>query len=449
MIMNRSFFIMFFMYFFVVQSAIFGVVRWEPKFYLISIVNLIFIILMALFYKNFDTSPAMGGTKKDLFEETKAEHIVHKYHVTLHASRKNNSSLISYLFVISIILLFLVVLDKAFLNIFPVSVWRFAWFYFIILFLSAKKLLDKKIVIWNTVFLPKDFLFWTSLIVVIGVYGTLVLQVLAFKLLFAALIWFIFFFIGATIVKELWSSNIFKLFFTRFYLVLIAIFALILWVQSFSSSYKYKLANDRGAIQSLFTHGFSFHRIQQVWMEDVFTWPDLLSNGTWQVLSTSLSTWIVGDTYSDVILTGDVSSDVLFSKDATVSSTIDAWTVEPEEDDRLNVPLYPTLMDTLIYLMDHYGVELSSQKNMIFTYVSPKNPYYAQFKTAYDMKLIGYSANPSKRVLCETYMVMKWLVGGRSVTSSSDIKSAYWSEATKKWVLNWCKRNFYVKNTNL
>jgi len=64
-------------------------------------------------------------------------------------------------------------------------------------------------------------------------------------------------------------------------------------------------------------------------------------------------------------------------------------------------------MDTLIYLMDHYGVELSSQKNMIFTYVSPKNPYYAQFKTAYDMKLIGYSANPSKRVLCETYMVMK------------------------------------------
>jgi len=68
----------------------------------------------------------MGGTKKDLFEETKAEHIVHKYHVTLHASRKNNSSLISYLFVISIILLFLVVLDKAFLNIFPVSVWRFA-----------------------------------------------------------------------------------------------------------------------------------------------------------------------------------------------------------------------------------------------------------------------------------------------------------------------------------
>jgi hypothetical protein len=56
------------------------------------------------------------------------------------------------------------------------------------LFLSAKKLLDKKITIGDTIFLPKDFLFWTSLIVVIGVYGTLVLQVLAFKLLFAVCI---------------------------------------------------------------------------------------------------------------------------------------------------------------------------------------------------------------------------------------------------------------------
>lgn len=442
---------MFFMYFFVVQSAVFGFVRWEPKFYIIGIINLVFIILMALFYKNFDKSPATSGWRKDLFEDTKAEHIVHKYHATLHAARKNDSHLISYLFVISILLLFLVVLDKAFLNILPLSIWRFAWFYFVMLFLSAKKLLDKKIVIWDTIFLPKDFLFWTSLIVVIGVYGTLNLQVLSFQLLFSALVWFIFFFIGASIIKELWSSNIFKLFFTRFYLILIAVFALIIWAQSFSSQYQQKLSNDRSNLQSLITNGFSLTR-EQV---DTFTWSDILSNGTGQVLSTSLSpsTWTDALTMDSldpsVLSTGDVSSDVITSEEDIISSSSDAWAIEPEGDDRLDVPLYPTLMDTLIYLMNHYGVELSTQKNMTFTYVSPKNPYYAQFKTAYDMKLIGYSANPSKRVLCETYIVMKWLIEERSVASSSDIKSAYWTEATKKWVLNWCKRNFYVRNINL
>jgi len=88
---------MFFMYFFVVQSAIFGVVRWEPKFYIIGLINLVFIVLMALFYKNFDKSPTNGG-KKDLFEDTKAEHIVHKYHATLRASKKHEGvSLVIFL----------------------------------------------------------------------------------------------------------------------------------------------------------------------------------------------------------------------------------------------------------------------------------------------------------------------------------------------------------------
>lgn len=144
--MNRSFFIMFFMYFFVVQSAIFGFVRGEPKFYIIGVINLVFIVLMALFYKNFDKSSA-GISKKDLSEELKAQHIVHRYHATLHANKKQRGNAIGYLFVISIVLLFLLVLDKAFLNLFPVSVWRFAGFYFVMLFLSAKKLLDKKIIL--------------------------------------------------------------------------------------------------------------------------------------------------------------------------------------------------------------------------------------------------------------------------------------------------------------
>jgi len=47
---------------------------------------------MALFYKNFDAS-ASHGAKKDLFEEVKPEHIVHKYHATLRAARKSDGHL--------------------------------------------------------------------------------------------------------------------------------------------------------------------------------------------------------------------------------------------------------------------------------------------------------------------------------------------------------------------
>jgi len=59
-----------------------------------------------------------------------------------------------------------------------------------------------------------------------------------------------------------------------------------------------------------------------------------------------------------------------------------------EEDERLKIATYPTLMDVLIYLMDHYNVELSTKKDMYFAYVTPKNPYYAQFRTAYEYRLI-------------------------------------------------------------
>ncbi|MBU0626214.1 hypothetical protein KKG31_07620 [Patescibacteria group bacterium] len=62
--------------------------------------------------------------------------------------------------------------------------------------------------------------------------------------------------------------------------------------------------------------------------------------------------------------------------------------MEPENDDRADVPALPTLMDVLIYLMDHYSIPLSPQKNISFTYVSPKNPYYPQFRTAYENLLI-------------------------------------------------------------
>jgi hypothetical protein len=81
---------------------------------------------MALFYKHFDASSTSTHNKKESSGEVRVEHAPHAYHSSLYASKKQSSPVISYLFVISIILLFLIVLDKAFLNILPFNIWLFA-----------------------------------------------------------------------------------------------------------------------------------------------------------------------------------------------------------------------------------------------------------------------------------------------------------------------------------
>lgn len=424
--MNRSLFTLFFMYFFVVQSAIFGFVRWEPKFYIIGLINLIFIILMVIFYKNFDTSTTLNAS--------------------LYAGRKESKSPIGIFFVISIILLFLVVLDKSFFGILPVSIWWFAALYFVLLFLSAKKLLDKKIYIGNMLFLPKDFLFWTSLIVVMWVYGTLQLEVISFKILLSVVVWFIFFFIGGRIVKETWSFSIFQLFFTRLYVIVLLVVGIWLGLQSSMYDNWYRLSSDWETIKRLVNN--SFLDIPDQNPSEIFTWNDLLSNGNWQVLSSSMSsslnTWQIYQTSDQMSWDGNFGVE-----DSWTLVSVPVPVVAPENDDRLSVPSLPTLMDVLIYLTDHYNVDLTDKKDIKFTYVSAKNPYYAEFRTAYDMKLIWYSANPSKHVLCETYIVMKWIVEEWTISSTENIVSASWKEAVSRWVTNGCKKGYYVKNVNL
>ncbi|MEI7563946.1 MAG: hypothetical protein WCJ39_10365 [bacterium] len=65
------------------------------------------------------------------------------------------------------------------------------------------------------------------------------------------------------------------------------------------------------------------------------------------------------------------------------------------------------LMDAVIYLLKKYDIPLITKKDISFTYVTFKNPYYNEWRTAYASKLIGKSTNPSKYIVCESYIVMK------------------------------------------
>ena len=65
------------------------------------------------------------------------------------------------------------------------------------------------------------------------------------------------------------------------------------------------------------------------------------------------------------------------------------------------------LMDAVLYLIDKYNVPLVTTPNVSFTYVTTKNPYYTERRTAYANKMIGKTTNPSKYIVCESYIVMK------------------------------------------
>jgi hypothetical protein len=63
--------------------------------------------------------------------------------------------------------------------------------------------------------------------------------------------------------------------------------------------------------------------------------------------------------------------------------------------------------------------------------------------------MIGKWINPDKTLLCETYIVMKWLVEERNVGSYSDIKKAYWNYAETNDNLITCEYGDFVKKWDL
>lgn len=95
--------------------------------------------------------------------------------------------------------------------------------------------------------------------------------------------------------------------------------------------------------------------------------------------------------------------------------------------------------DAIKYLIDINEISLNTLKNIKFTYIAYSNPDYAYYKIAYDKKMIWKTLNPSKNLLCETYVVMRWLAEWWSVTKSTDIKQSYWDYAKNNNKLPICK----------
>jgi len=86
-----------------------------------------------------------------------------------------------------------------------------------------------------------------------------------------------------------------------------------------------------------------------------------------------------------------------------------------------------------------------------FTNILSTDPDYKYFATAKSLSMIGTTIQPDKNVLCETYIVMKWLRRRRNVNviDKKDPFSPYRDYALSTDQLQWCQKWVYVKKKNL
>jgi len=272
-------------------------------------------------------------------------------------------------------------------------------------------------------------IFGISLLAIIVIYFFLYWMDFGLKILSISIIWIIIFII-LTLIFDIHKFRKFrKLFATKFYMFFIIIsivFSVVQFLQSWFTPLSY-LANNWSNLNN------PPQKIQE--STNFLTWK-------WAVLDTEINTDAniptdTQETSSDVIETSDL---VLPVENNTAQET-------PTANVSNNLV---TMMDAIIHLIDVNKIPLITKQDILFTYVSTKNPYYNYYRTAYSKKMIGKDTNPSKNVACKTYMVMKGLAEWRNVSyTQSNVMENFWQAAVSKDALNDCIKWQLVRENNL
>jgi len=124
----------------------------------------------------------------------------------------------------------------------------------------------------------------------------------------------------------------------------------------------------------------------------------------------------------DADLTWDVMTDII------------SWLVE-----ELDLSSRATFDDAIKYLIRSNDIDLISSANVKFNYIPYNHKDYPYYRTAYQYKMIWTDLNPSKNLMCETFVVMRGLVEWWEVKSAGDIKKTYWDYANNNDKIVSCK----------
>jgi len=375
--MKKNLFLLFSIYFFVLQPLIIGVLRWQANFFWLGAINLVAIILIGML------SSTVEGEKEKTHDHEKKPEVIKEAKVSFHEH-----------------------------------------------FRAATKERTKK----SELVLPTII----SVLVAIIIFfmfqsnGTAI-QVIA---LIAVVLWFIVF-LGLTLMfKHRITKRFWSLVGTKLYLILLIVsLALTAYDyyqvhKDFNATFQDYIAQNFLGEERIPTDGYVFTG------EGMVVW-----SGLW-------STTGIQEVSSDIFTGTTVNSDVKeatgkvldTSAEAVISTTNTATTTLGNQK----------LMDAVIYLLKKYDIPLITKKDISFTYVTFKNPYYNEWRTAYASKLIGKSTNPSKYIVCESYIVMKWILEKWNVPyTSTTVLTKFRAEAVKRDALNGCVKGKIVTDKTL
>jgi len=374
--MKKNLFLLFSVYFFVLQPLIIGVLRWQANFFRLWAINLIAIILIGILYNTVE------GEKEETQEHEKKPVAVKEAKVSFHdhfravVKERRKKSELAFPMIVSLIIA-------------------------IIIF----------------------FIFQSNA------------AAIEVMLLFAFVLGFIVFLSLTLMFKHRITKSFWALIGTKIYLILL-ICSLALTAYDY-----YQVHKDFNAtFQDYIAQNF-------FWQERiptdgyVFTGEGtVLGSGLWNTTGTQ-------EVSSDIFSGMTIDSDIQDETGTVLGTSTDVTT--PTETISTTVG-NQKLMDAVIYLIKKYDIPLVTTNNVHFTYVTSKNPYYAEWRTAYANKLIWTATNPSKYIICESYIVMKWLLEKRNVPyTSSTVLANFRAEAVKRDALNGCVKGKIVTDKTL
>ncbi len=235
------------------------------------------------------------------------------------------------------------------------------------------------------------------------------------------------------------TTSFWRLLWTKIYIVAL-VFGIVLTAYDYYQVYK-----DYGA-------SFEDYVAQNVLGQERIPTDGYVFTGEGSIIGSGLWSTTGAQDISTDMLSGLITSDiqeetgtVLWTSTSTTNSEqLTTNTISPSTVGNQK------LMDAVIYLLKKYNIPLITKKDLTFTYVTTKNPYYAERRTAYANKLIWKTTNPSKYIVCESYIVMKWILEKRNVVyTSSNVLTKFRDEAVKRDALNGCVKGKIVTDKTL
>jgi len=394
--MKKNLFLLFSVYFFVLQAIVVGILRKESNFFWLGGINLLAIALIGIIYNSIEHHHEDAPEHKPHHEATPE----HKPHHEPRVLKEPKVIFHNYLY-------------------------------------GNTKEQKKK----SELYFP----FVISFLIIVGIfllfqYNSTTIETI---LLFSILLWFIVFITLTLLLKDRFTKWFFALLGTKIYILLFV-------CSSTLVAYDYHQVNKELPLSfwAYITQNFLGKNPTHS-QEYVFT-------GEWQVLWSGQTETLSGEEQvsSDLFSGMTIDSDIQEEETGTVlwtSTDVEEVVIEPETPSTIATTKgNQKIMDAVIYLLKKHNIPLITKHDLSFTYVSFKNENYDYWRTAYANKLIWKTTNPSKYIVCESYIVMKGILEKRNVPyTSSTVLTKFRAEAQKRNALNGCVKGKIVTDETL